>query len=218
MTPNQPYLLRAFYEWIVDNKLTPHIVVDATIDGVDVPTEHVKDGQIILNISPSACGDLLIQNDWVTFKARFSGVARELFVPVTAVLAIFARENGAGTVFMEEESLAEEAGTPEEEVLHNPAETSESGSQTEIHSTQPQSAHVGSKSDDKGGISKEGISSDQHSHEDKPDTQSAKPTVQKLQSVSSTQNSHTKSTDGNDDDPSPTPPRPKGKPSLKVIK
>jgi len=213
MTPNQPYLLRAFYEWIVDNKLTPHIVVDATIDGVDVPTEHVKDGQIILNISPSACGDLLIQNDWVTFKARFSGVARELFVPVTAVLAIFARENGAGTVFMEEESLAEEAGTSEEEVLHNPAETSESGSQTEIHSTQPQSAHVGSKSDDK-----DGIRSDQHSHEDKPDTQSAKTTVQKLQSVSSTQNSHTKSTDGNDDDPSPTPPRPKGKPSLKVIK
>lgn len=211
MTPNQPYLLRAFYEWIVDNQLTPHIVVDATIDGVDVPSEHVKDGQIILNISPSACGDLMIQNDWITFKARFSGVARELFVPVSAVLAIFARENGAGTVFMEEETLAEEAGTSEEEVFHNPVETSESGSQSQNPSAQPQSASVGSNSNDKDGT-------DQHNHENKPGAQAAKPTVQKLQSVSSTQNSHTKSTDGNDDDPSPTPPRPKGKPSLKVIK
>ena len=109
MTPNQPYLLRAFNEWIVDNQLTPHIVVDATVEGVDVPTEHVKDGQIILNISPTACGDLTIQNDWVSFKARFSGISRELFIPVPAVLAIFARENGAGTVFMDEESQGDQA-------------------------------------------------------------------------------------------------------------
>ncbi len=107
MTSNQPYLLRAFYDWIVDNDLTPHLVVDATMSGVQVPQEHIKDGQIVLNVSPTACAKLAISNVDVTFEARFGGVARSLVVPCAAVQAIYAKENGAGTLFTAEEIAAE---------------------------------------------------------------------------------------------------------------
>jgi len=103
MTPNRPYLLRAFYEWIVDNNLTPYLVVDATMTGVKVPTQHVQNGQIVLNINPSAVGNLLLGNDAVTFSARFGGSPFALYIPQRAVLAIYARENGAGTMFTPEE-------------------------------------------------------------------------------------------------------------------
>ncbi|MFC6441130.1 ClpXP protease specificity-enhancing factor [Bowmanella sp. JS7-9] len=103
MTPNRPYLLRAFYQWIVDNELTPYIVVDATQDGVEVPQEHVRDGQIVLNIAPGACNNLSLDNHYVSFEARFGGVARRLMMPVNAIMAIYARENGAGTIFADEE-------------------------------------------------------------------------------------------------------------------
>lgn len=103
MTSNRPYLIRAYYEWIVDNNLTPHLVVDATASGVVVPDEYVKDGQIVLNVSPSACGNLQIGDVDIEFDARFSGVPRHLIVPAGAVLAIYARENGAGTMFPREE-------------------------------------------------------------------------------------------------------------------
>lgn len=103
MTSNRPYLIRAYYEWIVDNNLTPHLVVDATASGVVVPNEYVKDGQIVLNVSPSACGNLQIGDVDIEFDARFSGVPRHLIVPASAVLAIYARENGAGTMFPREE-------------------------------------------------------------------------------------------------------------------
>lgn len=103
MTPNRPYLLRAFYEWIVDNNLTPYLVVDATVAGVKVPMQHVQNGQIVLNINPSAVGNLLLGNDAVTFNARFGGSPFALYIPQRAVLAIYARENGAGTMFTAEE-------------------------------------------------------------------------------------------------------------------
>lgn len=103
MTPNQPYMLRAFYEWIVDNDLTPYLVVDAYVEGTSVPQEHVKDGQIVLNVSPGACSNLNIGNEQITFDARFGGVPCKLVVPCKAALAIYARENGAGTVFAVEE-------------------------------------------------------------------------------------------------------------------
>lgn len=103
MTPNRPYLLRAFYEWIVDNNLTPYLVVDATIPGVRVPQQHVQNGQIVLNINPSAVGNLVLGNDAVTFNARFGGSPFALNIPQRAVLAIYARENGAGTMFTAEE-------------------------------------------------------------------------------------------------------------------
>ena len=106
MTSNQPYLLRAFYEWIVDNDLTPYLVVDAYVEGTSVPQEHVKDGQIVLNVSPGACSNLIMGNEQITFDARFGGVPRKLVVPCKAALAIYARENGAGTVFAVEEDAS----------------------------------------------------------------------------------------------------------------
>ncbi len=108
MTPNRPYLLRAFFEWIVDNNCTPYLVVDATLPGVKVPLQHVKDGQIVLNISPGAVGNLLLGNDAVTFNARFSGNPFALYIPQRAVLAIYARENGAGTMFTPEDEWQED--------------------------------------------------------------------------------------------------------------
>lgn len=123
MTANRPYLLRAFYEWIVDNNCTPYLVVDATFERVKVPTQFIQNGQIVLNTAPSAVGNLQLGNDAVTFNARFGGKPFALYIPVTAVLAIYARENGAGTVFtLEEEedeaeifsnSLEEEPAPPE---------------------------------------------------------------------------------------------------------
>ena len=103
MTPNRPYLLRAFYDWIVDNNCTPYLVVDATVSGVKVPMQFVQNGQIVLNTSPTAVGNLQLGNDAVTFNARFGGQPFALYIPLNAVLAIYARENGAGTVFTLEE-------------------------------------------------------------------------------------------------------------------
>ena len=114
MTSNQPYMLRAFYDWIIDNQFTPYIVVNANMPGVAVPQEHVKDGQIVLNISPSACAKLELGNVDINFEARFGGVARQLNVPCKAVLAIYARENGAGTVFTLEDEMDDVSAAPAE--------------------------------------------------------------------------------------------------------
>jgi stringent starvation protein B len=99
MTSNQPYLLKAFFDWIVDNELTPHLVVDATMDNVRVPLQYVNDGQIVLNVSPSACMNFHMSPEGVSFQARFGGQPHYIDIPCSAVLAIYARENGAGTVF-----------------------------------------------------------------------------------------------------------------------
>lgn len=104
MKPRRPYMLRAFYEWLVDNDLTPHLVVDATLKGVRVPVEFIQDGQIILNIAPRAVGNLLLGDDAVTFNARFGGKPHSVIVPIYALQAIYARENGAGTMFEPEEA------------------------------------------------------------------------------------------------------------------
>ena len=103
MTSTRPYLIRAFYEWIVDNGCTPHIVVNAEAPAVDVPTEYVEGGQIVLNIAMAAVQSLQLDNDAISFQARFGGVARYVFVPVRAVMAIYAKENGRGMVFAEED-------------------------------------------------------------------------------------------------------------------
>jgi len=87
VTPSRPYLLRALYQWLNDNGLTAHLMVDASVAGVDVPREHVQDGQIVLNVAPGAV------------TARFGGVPRSIYVPMAAVLAIYARENGMGMGF-----------------------------------------------------------------------------------------------------------------------
>ncbi|MBA6412975.1 ClpXP protease specificity-enhancing factor [Parahaliea sp. F7430] len=103
MTPSRPYIMRALYEWIVDNNCTPYLLVDASIRGVEVPEQYVKDGQIVLNISPSAVVELNMANDVVTFNGRFGGVATDIMVPVSAVIGIYARENGQGMVFEAEQ-------------------------------------------------------------------------------------------------------------------
>ncbi|EOW6735277.1 ClpXP protease specificity-enhancing factor [Cronobacter dublinensis] len=108
LSPRRPYLLRAFYEWLLDNQLTPHLVVDVTLPGVLVPMEYARDGQIVLNIAPRAVGNLELANDEVRFNARFGGIPRQVTVPLAAVLAVYARENGAGTMF-EPEAAYDEA-------------------------------------------------------------------------------------------------------------
>ena len=97
-TSTRPYLLRALYEWCADNGFTPFIAV-AVDASVSVPQEFVRDGEIVLNISMDATSGLLIGNDAIEFKGRFGGVARDIYVPVHRVLAIYARENGQGMAF-----------------------------------------------------------------------------------------------------------------------
>ena len=99
MSSNRPYLLRATYDWIVDNQLTPYLLIEATMSGVRVPSAAVRNGQIVLNIAMTAVADLELGNEWVRFNARFSGVSQRIEVPVPAVLAIYAHENGQGMMF-----------------------------------------------------------------------------------------------------------------------
>ncbi|NND90381.1 MAG: ClpXP protease specificity-enhancing factor [Granulosicoccus sp.] len=103
MTSSRPYLIRALYEWIVDNGFTPYMLVDTSQDEVEVPRAFVENGRIILNISPEATHSLVLGNEAVTFNARFSGTAMDVNVPVSSVLAIYARENGQGMMFGEQD-------------------------------------------------------------------------------------------------------------------
>jgi len=96
MTSHRPYLLRALYEWISDNGMTPHILVDAALPGVRVPPHTVKEGRVVLNIAERAVAKLELDNEAVRFTARFGGVSHPVSVPVSAVLAIYARETGQG--------------------------------------------------------------------------------------------------------------------------
>ena len=96
MTSQRPYLLRALYEWVVDNGMTPHVLVDATRPGVRVPAHAVKDGRIVLNIAERAVGGLRMDNDSLRFSARFGGVSQSVLVPLPAVIAVYARETGQG--------------------------------------------------------------------------------------------------------------------------
>ena len=99
MNSSISYLVRAINEWILDNDCTPYLILDATLEGVSVPMEYVKHGQIVLNISPAAIRNLVISSDHVTFSGRFSGVAHEIYAPIQAVMGIIARENGEGMWF-----------------------------------------------------------------------------------------------------------------------
>ncbi len=92
------------HEWMLDNGFTPHLVVDAKREGVRVPEAHVKDGKIVLNVSPTATRALSLGNDAVTFEARFGGVSQQLVIPIAAVLGIYARETGQGMVFGEDDA------------------------------------------------------------------------------------------------------------------
>ena len=106
MTSYRPYLLRALTEWINDNGMTPHILVDAGQPGVQVPPGAVRDGRVVLNIAERAVVGLHLDNEWIGFSARFGGVSQPVNVPVSAVLAVYARETGQGMVLPEENTGA----------------------------------------------------------------------------------------------------------------
>lgn len=103
MTSTRPYLIRAFYDWIVDNDCTPYIVINASMEGVNVPIEYVESGQIVLNVAVSAVNGLVLGDHAVEFQARFGGKIRHVYAPINSIVAIYAKENGRGMVFAEEE-------------------------------------------------------------------------------------------------------------------
>ena len=102
MTSNKPYLLRAIYEWVLDNDATPHVLISTIDSRVDVPQQFVEEGKIILNISPSAANNMLIDNDGISFSARFGGKPFTIYSPLGSVLALYASETGEGMSFEEE--------------------------------------------------------------------------------------------------------------------
>ncbi|WP_249671797.1 ClpXP protease specificity-enhancing factor [Pseudomonas abieticivorans] len=122
MNSSRPYMVRALYEWIVDNDCTPHMLVNSEHRSVQIPKGFASDGQIVLNVSPSAVRHLHMDNDAVSFEGRFGGVAHTLYVPIGAILGVYARENGQGMVFdmeapgAEEEALEVEEGQPGDDV------------------------------------------------------------------------------------------------------
>lgn len=131
-TAKRPYLLRAYYDWLLDNNFTPYLVVNADYNGVEVPVEYIKDGQIVLNLSPNAVGNLNLGNQTIQFSARFQGVARNIVVPLGAALAIYARENGDGVMF-------------EEEAVYNQPQVTESSQTQPLSNTTPTVSKSGNK-------------------------------------------------------------------------
>lgn len=114
MVPVKPYLIRAAYQWALDNGHTPHLLVDATIDGVVAPVGFIEDGRIVFNVDPQAVSNLMMADDLIEFRARFSGKPFEVSVPINAVLGVYARENGEGISFPPE-IAAEVEEAPESE-------------------------------------------------------------------------------------------------------
>lgn len=125
MTSNRPYLVRAMYDWICDNGLTPYVLVDARMPNVRVPPQAIKDGQVVLNVAVRAVTDLQLGNDRICFLARFGGVSQQVDVPLLAVLAIYAQENGQGMMFPVEAQdtppTSPEPTAPEKAVRKGPA-------------------------------------------------------------------------------------------------
>lgn len=123
MTSHRPYLLRALYEWIVDNGMTPHLMVDATRPGVRVPQHAVKEGRIVLNVAERAVTRLQMDNEAVSFTARFGGVSHPVMVPVAAVLAIYARETGQGMALPDDQGLAADGADAGDEAYESDEDT-----------------------------------------------------------------------------------------------
>lgn len=112
MTSSRPYLIQAIYEWIADNGLTPYILVDAEASGAEVPRQYVENGKIILNISERAVSDMHQDKEWIWFSARFGGRQQDITVPVHSVLAIYAKENGKGMVFEQDDGSSPPPPSP----------------------------------------------------------------------------------------------------------
>ena len=140
MKPRRPYLLRGLYDWIVDSGEVPNILVDAEVDGVVVPTEHVRDGQIVLNISPQAVRNLNLGNEFIMCEGRFSGRSIELVLPIESVRAIYCRDSGQGLAFDDEDMLTDESAVDSIESVSAPR-----ASQTEAKPAPGKSDSTGSK-------------------------------------------------------------------------
>jgi len=113
MTSQKPYLVRAIHEWLLDNQCTPYVLVNTHHESVQVPLDFVKDDRIVLNIAPDAVRDLLIDNEWISFSARFAGKAMDVFIPIVSVQAIYGKENNEG-MFFPEEDLPPPSDDPDE--------------------------------------------------------------------------------------------------------
>tara|TARA_B100000579_G_C22151950_1_gene541255 strand:+ start:68 stop:478 length:411 start_codon:yes stop_codon:yes gene_type:complete len=127
MNSSRPYIIRALYDWILENQCTPYVLVDAFGEGVEVPQDHVKDGQIILNISPTAVQSVSISNEVVEFNGRFGGIPKKVVVPIKYILGIYAKENGQGMIF-ESDDLPDPPDPPEEPVTLRKKGSSDTGS------------------------------------------------------------------------------------------
>ena len=127
LTSTKPYLVRALHEWCVDNGITPHLLVEVDAQ-TRVPVAYVKNGEIVLNLNYSATRDLQIGNEAITFAARFGGVSHNLYVPMSAVRGVFARENGQGMFFQPEEATAESSPSVEIEAAPSSDSEKKSGS------------------------------------------------------------------------------------------
>lgn len=124
MLPRRPYLFRAIYDWILDNQLTPYILVNTTVQGVQVPRQFIQNNQIVLNIAPHSVGQYLANNDRIEFNARFSGVSEHIIVPMEALVSIYTRENGMGMGFHDEpqyEMQREKSSNPTTQTDKKPA-------------------------------------------------------------------------------------------------
>jgi len=115
MTPMRPYLVRALHDWILDNNFTPYLLVDAEQEGVNIPYEYVENGKIILNISMTAVKNLILDDEAVSFHARFSGKPMSVYVPMHAVLGIYAKENSKGMFFQPEDAETPQPAQPKQE-------------------------------------------------------------------------------------------------------
>lgn len=113
MTSSRPYLIRAINDWILDNQLTPYLLVNAEQSGVEVPSRYVDNGKIVLNINPRAINGLEIGNEHISFNARFSGNPMQVIIPIGAVMAIYAQENGRGMMFNEDDDQTPPPSSPE---------------------------------------------------------------------------------------------------------
>ena len=120
ITPTRPYMVRALYQWIEDNALTPYLMVDATVENVQVPVQHVQDGRIVLNIASRATGNMSMENDFIYFSARFGGVSQDIWIPITAVMGIYAKENQQGMFF---DPTEYDNYTPETDTASSPSKS-----------------------------------------------------------------------------------------------
>ncbi len=137
MTSNRPYLLRAIYEWLLDNDVTPQLLVNADHPNVKVPRQFVEDGRVVLNVNPSAISHFSIGNTSIEFSARFSGTPYQISLPMSSVMAIFARENGQGMAFSEESLLEDEEWDEESDQISGAEIREDEGSTAKVVADKP---------------------------------------------------------------------------------